>query len=148
MKTRTASILTVLLCLLLLSGCMVIEEKVEFDPGGISKAQRIEVSAASGGEPLRVLETEKEIDAFVESVVVETWKLAELPAGLEREGAFTLYQQETVHLGGGEPKVHEICTLYSYKDAAYLTINTAVGSISITFSIQQSAADYLHGLLQ
>lgn len=147
MKKRTVSIASVLLCLFLLSGCVVIEEKVEFDPGGISKAQRIEVANASG-EPLRTLDTAEDIDAFVEAVVVETWKLAELPSGLEREGAFTLYQQETVRPGGREPKVHEICTLYSYKDAAYLTINTAVGSISITFSIQQSAADYLHSLLQ
>lgn len=150
MKTRIVSIASALLCLFLLSGCVAVSRgtKVDFDLDGISKAQRIEVSDASGGEPLRALETGEEIDAFVESVVVETWKLAELPAGLEREGAFTLFQQETVRLGGGEPKVHEICTLYSYKDAAYLTISTAVGSISITFSIQQSAADYLHSLLQ
>lgn len=149
MKKRIVSIASVLLCLVLLPGCVAISKgtKVDFDLDGIAKAQRIEVSTA-GGERLRTLDTEEDIDAFVEAVLVETWKLTELPSGLEREGAFTLCQQETVRPGGGEPKVYEICTLYSYKDAAYLTITAAVGSISITFSIQQSAADYLHGLLQ
>ena len=141
MKTRIFSLSAVLLCLFLLSGCVIVKENLSFDPGGISKAQRIEVAGASDGQLLGTLDTEEDIDAFVESVFIESWKLSELPAGLEREGAFT-------RPGGGEPKVHKICTLYSYKDAAYLTITTAVGAIDITFSIQQSAADYLHSLLQ
>ena len=148
MKTRIFSLSAVLLCLFLLSGCVIVKENLSFDPGGISKAQRIEVAGASDGQLLGTLDTEEDIDAFVESVFIETWKRSELPAGLEREGAFTLYQQGAVRPGGGEPKGHKICTLYSYKDAAYLTITTAVGAIDITFSIQQSAADYLHSLLQ
>lgn len=146
MKRRIVSLSAVLLCLVLLSGCAIIKEKVEFDLDGISKAQRIEVSAASDGQLLGTLDTEEDIDAFVESVFIETWKLSELPAGLEREGAFTLYQQGAVRPGGGEPKAYEICTLYSYRDAAYLSISTAIGDVN--FSIAQSAADYLHSLLQ
>ena len=93
MKTRIFSLSAVLLCLFLLSGCVIVKENLSFDPGGISKAQRIEVAGASDGQLLGTLDTEEDIDAFVESVFIETWKLSELPAGLEREGAFTLYQQ-------------------------------------------------------
>lgn len=86
MKTRIFSLSAVLLCLFLLSGCVIVKENLSFDPGGISKAQRIEVAGASDGQLLGTLDTEEDIDAFVESVFIETWKLSELPAGLEREG--------------------------------------------------------------
>jgi len=138
--------LGIAICLLLLAGCRIVVDKDDFDPSGVSKAQRIEVAQAGAGDALRVLETEEEIDAFVESVMVEDWRLAELPDGLEREGAFTLYQQGTARPGGGEAKNHKLCVLYSCKDAPYLTVST--GFVDISFSIPESAAAYLHDLLQ
>ena len=154
MKKAVTLSLAVLCCFLLLAGCKIVKEykivvnEDGFDPGGISKAQRIEVAQAGERDALRVLETEEDIDTFVESVLVGDWKLAELPEGLEREGAFTFYQQGTVRPGGPEPKIHKICVLYSYKDAAYLSISTGLGNLDIPFSISESAADYLHSLLQ
>ena len=50
MKTRIFSLSAVLLCLFLLSGCVIVKENLSFDPGGISKAQRIEVAGASDGQ--------------------------------------------------------------------------------------------------
>lgn len=146
MKKSLSLSLAVLCCFLLLAGCRIAVNEDGFDPGGISKAQRIEVAQAGTEDPLLVLETQEDIDAFVESIMLEDWKLSELPEGLEREGAFTLYQQGAAHLGGPEPKIHKICVLYSYADSAYLTIST--GILDLAFSISESAADYLHSLLQ
>ena len=63
MKTRIFSLSAVLLCLFLLSGCVIVKENLSFDPGGISKAQRIEVAGASDGQLLGTLDTEEDIDA-------------------------------------------------------------------------------------
>ncbi len=139
--------LAVLLCAALLDGCQVVD-RGGFDKDTISKAQRIEITNAATGEEIRVLETEEDIDAFVEAVNVGGWQLAEEPEGGVREGAFTLYQQSSVRalIGEGEERIVELCTLFSYQDAAYLTIGT--GFLDITFSIPESAAEYLHSLVQ
>lgn len=135
-----------LLCLLFLAGCRTVTTvKTEFDTDSISKAQKIVVRDAAGEEK-SVLETEEEIDAFVESADVERWRLAERPEGLTEAGRFTLWQRETITalVGGGETKENEICTFRIYADGDYLTIGT--GLIDVSFAIPQSTADYLRGL--
>ena len=141
-----------LICILLLAGCksVSIGKDFDFSPGKeISKAQRIVVADAAGTE-MGVLETEEEIDAFVEAVNVEGWGLAELPEGLTRAGSFTLWQEETVTalFGQKEAEAKAICTFLIYQGGDYLTIETGFASISITFSIPGDAAGYLRSLVQ
>lgn len=140
--------LAVLACAVLLDGCQfVTRTDVKFDVGSISKAQRIEVSTASGG-PLRTLEGVEEIEAFVKAVSVDGWSLSELPEGLTRECAFTLFQTETVTalVGQGESREVELCTFHTYQDADFLTIEA--GPFQFHFSIPAGAAAYLHSFIQ
>ena len=143
--------LSFLLCLLLLAGCKAVSAGVNFNPGGeFSKAQKIVVLDAAGTEKA-VLESEEEIDGFVQAMNVEGWSLAtELPEDLEKAGSFTLWQTETVTalLGEKEAEVKEICTFIVYQDGDYLTIDTGFASITISFSVPEETSAYLRNLLQ
>lgn len=148
MKKRIVS--AALLCLLLLAGCKAVTlSGTGFDAEEFSKAQRIVVTDASGAERA-VLEREEDIDAFVEAVNVEGWHVKEIPEGLQKGGAFILYQTETVtaFMGEKEAEMQEICTFQCYQDAPYLTIDVGIADISIPFSIPQETADYFQGILE
>lgn len=145
MKKR-ANIAAVLLCIALLAGCRTVVPGEHFDVGhDLSKAQKIVIQDAAGNEKA-VLSTESEIDAFVEAVNVDGWRLEEVPEGLTEAGSFTLWQRETVTalIGAKEPKENKICTFRIYEDGDYLTIEAWV--IDMTFSIPRETADYLRGL--
>ena len=139
---------SLVLCLLLLAGCRVAD--VNFNPDReMSKAQKIVVAGTEGDEKA-VLETEDEIDAFVKSVNVEGWRLADLPEGLTGAGSFTLWQTETLTALFGDKKAElkEICAFLIYEDGDYLTIDTGFANIAISFSIPEETADYLRSLTQ
>ena len=147
MSKRTLTGGAIALCLLFLVGCKTIVPGDHFDAGsGISKAQKIVIADAAGNEKA-VLTEEADIDAFVEAVTVEAWRLAEKPEGLTPAGSFTLWQRETLTalIGGGEVKENEICTLRVYEDGDSLTIEA--GLVDVSFAIPRSAADYLRGLV-
>lgn len=148
MKKRLFAIFAVLACVLALAGCktMVRGEKGGFDVDEIAKAQKIVVADASGKEKA-VLETEEEIDAFVEAVTVENWDFADLPENAEKAGSFTLWQEETVKafFGEKEAKNLEICTFVIY-DQDYLTIDTEMMNLQFTFSIPANVGAYLREL--
>lgn len=149
MKKRFTFPAAALLCLLLLAGCKDTGRlSAGFDTDAFSKAQRIVVTDASGAERA-VLEEEADIDAFVEALSVEGWHVKELPEGLQKGGAFTLFQTETVTalMDEQEAEVREICTFQCYQDAPYLTIEVDIADLSIPFSIPQETADYLQSLL-
>ena len=141
MKERTLIGGFLLLCLLFLAGC-----QADSDFDAISKAQRIEIADAATGEHIRTLESEEEIEAFVNALTRDVrWKFQDPPEGAVKAGAFTLYQNETIHPGNTAPRTLELCTLYSYGNAPYLSIATGLGDVS--FAIPQETADYLHTLL-
>lgn len=145
MKERTLIGGFILLCILFLAGCTALaDEDGNFDGDALNKAQRIEVTDPQTGELIRTLETEAEIDAFVDALTMDSWHFDEPPEDAVWDGAFTLYQQETIRPGNQEPEMIELCTLYSYEDAAYLAISTPLADIP--FAIPQGAADYLHSL--
>lgn len=146
MTRHSRVFLAALLCLLALAGCMA---GAGFDAGEISKAQRI-VVADAGGTERAVLTEEADIDAFVEAMDVDHWRMAELPENLTRSGSFTLWQTETVTVlvGGEEPKALEICTFQCYEDGSYLTAETGLAGISLSFSIPRKAAEYLRSYWQ
>lgn len=133
-----------LLCALLLSGC----QTALLPRDAAARAQRVEIADAAAGESLDVLESERSLEAFVEALKLEDWQMAELPEGAELEGLFTLYQEDFfAALFRGEPaELQEICTLCSYREVPYLTIQTGLGDIS--FFIPESAAAYLHSLMR
>ena len=138
-----------LLFLLFLAGCRTAVPGERYDVGSdISKAQKIVIRDAAGEEK-SVLETEEEIDAFVQAADVEGWRLTEKPEGLTEAGRFTLWQRETVTalVGGGETKEVEICTFLVYEDGDVLTIDTGFAGIAFHFTIPREAAEYLRGLL-
>lgn len=147
MKERTLLGGAILLCLLFLSGCRA-ANIAQFDRDDFSKAQKIVVHDASGREKA-VLTGEADIDGFVEAMDVEGWHLAELPGGLTPAGSFTLWQEETARAFQEEKdgEFWEICTFQCYENSDILTIDTGLADISITFTIPQSASDYLRGLL-
>ena len=97
-----------------------------------------------------MLETEADIDAFVEAVNLEDWHMEELPEGLQKGGAFILYQTETItaFMGDREAEIQEICTFQCYQDAPYLTVDVGIVDLSIHFSIPQETVDYLQGILE
>ncbi|MDE7053942.1 MAG: hypothetical protein K2O84_03895 [Oscillospiraceae bacterium] len=145
MKKRVFTVFTALLCLLALAGCKTVVED-GFDIEDVAKAQKIVVADASGTEKA-VLDTEADIDAFVDAINIDEWKLAELPEGLEKQGSFALWQNETVKafIGKGETRSLEVCTFIIY-DQDYLTIDTGVMDIVFTFKLSESAAAYLREL--
>ena len=147
MKERTLIGGAILLCLLFLAGCRA-GNISKFDVDDFSKAQKIVVHDAAGAEKA-VLTSESDIDGFVDAMDVESWRLAEKPGGLTGAGSFTLWQEGTAaaRAEGKEPEMWEICTFQCYEGAGYLTIDTGLADIDITFSIPQSAADYLQSLL-
>lgn len=148
MKKYFALPIAALLCLLSLAGCKAgISSKLDADE--FPKAQRIAAIDASGAERA-VLETEADIDAFVEAVNIEDWHMEELPEGLQKGGAFILYQTETItaFMGDREAEIQEICTFQCYQDAPYLTVDVGIVDLSIHFSIPQETADYLQGILE
>ncbi|MCI8716466.1 MAG: hypothetical protein HFF66_11825 [Oscillospiraceae bacterium] len=142
---------SLVLCLLLLAGCRAATVVgANFNPDReMAKAQKIVVANAEGDEKA-VLETEDEIDAFVKSVNVEGWRLADLPEGLTGAGSFTLWQTETLTALFGDKKAElkEICAFLIYEDGDYLTIDTGFANIAISFSIPEETAAYFRSLTQ
>ena len=110
--------------------------------------EKIVVHDAAGNEKA-VLTEEPDIDEFVEAMDVEGWRLAELPKGLTEAGSLTLWQAETVkaYMEAGDADFWEICTFRFYENGDYLTIDTGLADIEITFAIPQSASDYLQTLI-
>ena len=70
--------------------------------------------------------------------------------GLQKGGAFILYQTETItaFMGDREAEIQEICTFQCYQDAPYLTVDVGIVDLSIHFSIPQETVDYLQGILE
>ena len=103
----------------------------------------------AAGREKAVLTGEADLDRFVEVMDVEGWRLAELPEDLTQAGSFTLWQEETAKLFQGEKEAEmwEICTFQCYEDGDYLTVDTGLANLNITFAIPQSAAEYLQSLL-
>ena len=78
---------TVLLCLALLAGCKFLTRtNVDFDTDSISKTQKIVICDAAGNEKAAIT-GEREIDAFVEAMDAERWKIEEVPEGLTEAGS-------------------------------------------------------------
>lgn len=147
MRERTLLGGFILLCLLLLAGCRA-GNIAKFEVDDFSKAQKIVIHDAAGREKA-VLTGEADLDRFVEVMDVEGWRLAELPEDLTQAGSFTLWQEETAKLFQGEKEAEmwEICTFQCYEDGDYLTVDTGLANLNITFAIPQSAAEYLQSLL-
>lgn len=147
MRERTLLGGFILLCLLLMAGCTAANIS-QFDTDDFSKAQKIVVHDAAGREKA-VLTEEPDIDEFVEAMDVEGWRLAKLPDGLAQAGSFTLWQAETVkaYMEAGDADFWEICTFRFYENGDYLTIDTGLADIEITFAIPQNASDYLQTLI-
>lgn len=138
---KTAA-LWALACALLLGGCRM----MTFQRDSLSRAECIDIKDAATGEKLGTLEGREELEAFAEALTAEGWQLSEAPENAAREGAFTLYRSGTALSGDQEAERYEICTLFSYREEPCLTIATGLGDIS--FSISESAASYLHSLVQ
>ncbi len=150
MRKRILTVGTVLLCLALLAGCKFLTRtNVDFDTDSISKTQKIVICDAAGNEKAAIT-GEREIDAFVEAMDAERWKIEEVPEGLTEAGSLTLWQRETVTalIGRGETKTAPICTLQLYEGAAYLAIETGFMDVSIPFAIPEETAAYLRGLIE
>ena len=146
MRERTLLGGFILLCLLLMAGCTAANIS-QFDTEEFSKAQKIVVHDAAGNEKA-VLTEEPDIDEFVEAMDVEGWRLAKLPDGLAQAGSFTLWQEETATaFMEKDGDFWEICTFRLYENGDYLTIDTGLADIEITFAIPQSASDYLQTLI-
>lgn len=145
MKRKFVIVFAALACVLALAGCRTLT-KSSFEMDDISKTQKIVAADASGTEKA-VLDSEAEIEAFMEAVNAEGWKFAELPEGLEAKGSFTLWQERTITAAHSEESAElaKICTFIVY-DKDYLTIDTGVLDIVFTLEIPESTGTYLREL--
>jgi len=151
MKKRLILSWTLLLCVVALAGCRITTYSAPlFKADEIAKAQEIRVTDSATGDAITSLTEKEELEDFIEAMDVERWRIADLPADLTRETAFTLYQAETVTVlfGDNTHEVNEICTFHSYRDAAYITIEIPLVQFDINFSIPGKAADYLHSFVR
>lgn len=148
MKKRQIGLIAVLVCVFL-TGCKsIVRTDFDFDTGNLSKAQKIVIADASGNEKA-VLTEEADIDAFVEAINAEHWKLAELPENAAKAGTFTLYQTETITalMGEKEAEMVSLCAFELYEDGRYLVIDTFAMGITIPFQLSERTAAYLMDLL-
>lgn len=136
----------------LLAGCKVVETKIlvsdeKWNENSFSKAQKIVVFDAAGNEKA-VLTEQSDINAFVDTVCVDGWKLKEMPEGVSEAGSFTLWQSETITalFGEHEAKASQICTcrVYAGDEGDFLMMET--GFVDIPFSVPPGTADYLREL--
>lgn len=112
------------------------QENIEFE-----KANRIEVSTATKQESvLHVIENNEDVKKFVDSLKVDEWSSAEIPANVTNEYIFTMYQEETIKLGETKNKeeLRHIATLTTYKDSPYIELKTK--QLTLSFKVPNDVA--------
>lgn len=109
-----------------------------------SHAQGIEVIDVASGETKSVLTTDQEIDEFVDTVLIDGWKIENRPDNAVAETEFVLNVQETIKLGEGKDDVSLTtgATLTTYKDIDYVTVD--VKGFHLDLKVTAQAAEYLH----
>lgn len=153
MKKQLIVIFTLLLCTVFLSGCQVtyrsdtgLDVRSELD--GLTRTRQIVISDAATDAKLAQFNSKDEIEQFLENLDGDSWRIAELPEDAEKECAVTLYQTETIR-AGMEPEdaqMVRVCTMYTCHGSNCLTMEFPVASF--TFTVSDSAAEYLHRFAQ
>lgn len=153
MKRQFVLLFAAVLCATLLGGCRVIYTPesgldVRTASDNLSKAQRIVISDAETGKELAVFNGGDEVGAFLDSLGGDRWKMADLPEDAERECVISMYQTETIKAGmkPEDAQTFQVCTLYTYRGSSHLTMDFPF--MSATFTISDSAAEYLHSFAQ
>lgn len=137
------------LCILLLfvlTGCTDNDSTDDLSDSDLKKAQAI-VLCDANGTPLQTISDDKAIDAFITSLDIDHWELAELPAQTQAIGSIGFSQEKTIHFG----ETDNDGNLY---DIALLTIyDTPIADIELlgfhlTFSLPDTTYETLTSYLQ
>lgn len=137
------------LCILLLfvlTGCTNNDSTDDLSDSDLKKAQAI-VLCDANGTPLQTISDDKAIDAFVTSLDIDHWELAELPTQAQAIGSIGFSQEKTIHFG----ETDNDGNLY---DIALLTIyDTPIADIELlgfhlTFSLPDTTYETLTSYLQ
>lgn len=153
MKKLIVLLLALACCAGLFSGCVSVKYKPDsgFDvragTDDLKKTQQIKITDAATGQTLAAFDGEQEIEHFLANLDEDSWKikdLADMPPESERECAIILRQTETVKAGmdPADAKMTELCTMYTYRGSNCLTMEFPFASF--TFTLGDSAAEYLH----
>lgn len=130
-----------------LTGCAGGEngDKESDFPEEISKTAMVTFLPVDSGKEKTVARGGSEPGAFVESLDIGSWKMAEVPEDLAATGTFVLYQQETVKLGQSEEDAEmiELCRMAIY-DGPYVTVE--IWDMKFSFRIDHETMGYLKGL--
>ena len=157
MKKLVVVLLAFAVCTRLLSGCLAVQYKSDsgFDiragTDDLKKTQKIEITDAATGKVLSAFHGEEEIKAFLGKLDEDRWRikdLADLPEGVERECAIAMYQTETIKAGmkPEDAETVRLCTMYTYRGNNCITMEFPFASF--TFTLEDSAAEYLHSFIQ
>ena len=148
-KHRAAALILAALCLTALCGCQLqpTQSNKAFFWEDLSKTQEIQVIPGGAGEASWAITGEAELEAFVADLELEQWQLASPPDGAALSGAFRLTQLESLKLGqkAEDRQKVEICTLLTYEDLPYLTVETA--GLRFHFRISPEAQAHLEEYL-
>lgn len=153
MKKLVVLLLALACCAGLFGGCVAVEYKPDggFDvragTDDLKKTQQIKITDAATGEVLASFDSDQEIEHFMAKLDEDSWKikdLADMPPEAERECAIVMTQAETVKAGmdPADAKMAQLCTMYTYRGSNCLTMEFPFASF--TFTLGDSAAEYLH----
>lgn len=153
MKKLVVLLLALACCAGLFGGCVAVEYKPDsgFDvragTDDLKKTQQIKITDAATGAVLAAFDSEQEIEHFLTKLDEDSWRikdLADTPPEAERECAIIMMQTETVKAGmdPADAEITQLCTMYTYRDSSCLTMEFPFASF--TFTLGDSAAEYLH----
>lgn len=108
-------------------GCAAKETNSKEDLG-LDKATTIEVTDADNPDDVKeVIDTQKKIDTFTDSLEVNKWELSDMPDTAEPDKMYKIMQLGTKTLGdSGEShdKLREVAAVVTYKDVPYVRFQT------------------------
>lgn len=142
-----AVLMTMIMCIAL-CGCQSAEEDGASGYGeNISKVQVMSIVSADTREVVDIIEEKDELDDFIASIDMESWKMASLPEEAVKLGFFGLSQEETIRLGETEPDgiLYDVAEITLY-EGDYITFET--DNMNMTFKVSGKAGRYMKSFFE
>lgn len=111
----------------------------------LEAAERIDITGADDLENVwKVVDSQEEINRFVDALQVEQWELTEFPDEAVVEHMYELFQTGTVKLGESQQANNELAkvgTIISYEDIPYLELQ--IKNLTLHFKVPKEVATFL-----
>ncbi len=146
MKKIVMGILTILAVCSILAGCSM--AKHDGEAGGqdetFRKAQMIVALRPDDDVSLFSASEEQDIEAFIDNLKLEDWKIAELPEDATEHLIYHFQQEDTIKFGetSTDGVLKDVVTLSVYGDIPYATMT--VLEQPVHFQIPEDVAGYLN----